>query len=258
MRGFVQAGALCMLLVLSVAPALHAATAKPKVWNIVALGDSDTTGEGDATALGWVGRYARLLRQKSGLKVVVTNLAEGGKTSSELLSQLQSDPSTRAAVKRAQIVLIGIGGADLNAGDDRAAAGSCKAEACYAADLRAFGHNLDAMATLVRKLRSSKQAVLRATTLPNVVPGAEAIVPPFVTHEVAIYQNTTLRRHICSAMAKHQGRCVDAYRAFNGTDGTQNAYAKGWLTKDPCCYPSGTGQELMAQLLFKTGLAPLR
>jgi lysophospholipase L1-like esterase len=258
MRGFVLTGALCTLLALSVAAASQGATAQPTVWNIVALGDSDTTGEGDSTALGWVGRYARLLRQKFGLKVVVTNLAEGGKTSSELLSQMQSDPSTRAAVKKAQIVLIGIGGADLNAGDDRAGAGSCKAEACYAADLQAFGHNLDATATLVRKLRSSKQAVLRAITLPNVVPGAEAIVPPFITHEVAIYQNTTLRRHICSAMTKHQGRCVDAYRAFNGSDGTQNAYAKGWLTKDPCCYPSGKGQQLLAQLLFKTGLAPLR
>jgi lysophospholipase L1-like esterase len=247
-----------MLLALTLAPASYAASAKPTVWNIVALGDSDTTGEGDSTALGWVGRYARLLRKTFGLKVVVTNLAEGGKTSSELLSQMQSDPSTRAAVKKAQIVLIGIGGADLNAGDDRAGAGSCKAEACYAADLQAFGHNLDATATLVRKLRSSHQAVLRAITLPNVVPGAESIVPPFITHKIAIYQNTTLKQHICSAMAKHQGRCVDVYRAFNGSDGTQNAYAKGWLTKDPCCYPSGKGQQLMAQLLLKTGLAPLR
>jgi hypothetical protein len=53
-----------------------------------------------------------------------------------------------------------------------------------------------------------------------------------------------------------RGRCVDAYRAFNGSDGTQNAYTKGLLTKHPCCYPSGKGQQLMAQLLRKTGLAP--
>ena len=59
-------------------------------------------------------------------------------------------------------------------------------------------------------------------------------------------------------MTKNRGRCVDVLRAFNGSDGTQNAYAKGWLTKDPCCYPSGKGQQLMAQLVFETGLAPLR
>ncbi len=236
----------------------QAAPTQPTVWNIVALGDSDTTGEGDSTRLGWVGRYARLLRQKLGLKVIVTNLAQNGKTSAELLSEMRSDPTTRAAVKKAQIVLVGIGGADLGAGDQRLEAGACNGVACYAADLRTFGRNLDATAALVRKLRSSKQAVLRAITLPNVVPGAADVVPPFITPEIGVYQGKTLKRYICSAMAKHGGRCVDAFRTFNGPDGTQDAYAKGWLTKDPCCYPSGKGQQVMAELVFKTGLTPLR
>jgi lysophospholipase L1-like esterase len=231
--------------------------AQPAPWHVVALGDSDTTGDGDASGLGWVGRYARLLREKLGLKVVVTNLAVEGKTSDQLLSDVQSDPTTRSALKGAQVVLIGIGGADLNAGDDRLQAGACKSTACYAADLRRFGRNLDATAGLVRKLRGRQQAVLRAMTLPNVVPGAKDVVPPFITQRIGVYQNTTLRRYICGAMAKHGGRCVDAFRIFNGADGTQNAYAKGWLTKNPCCYPSGKGQQVMAELVFKSGLAPL-
>ena len=48
---------------------------------VVALGDSETTGAGDPTGLGWVGRYARLLRTKLDLKADVTNLAVNGKTS---------------------------------------------------------------------------------------------------------------------------------------------------------------------------------
>ena len=236
----------------------RASAAQPTVWNVVALGDSDATGEGDSTGLGWVGRYERLLRQKLGLKVVVSNLAENGMTSGDLRSQVRTDPYARAALKKAHIVLIGIGGADLGAGDDRLSAGTCQGNACYAADLQAFGSNLDATIALVRKLRGSKPTVLRAITLPNVVPGAEEIVPSFITHEIAIYQNTTLKQFICGAMTKHRGRCVDVYRAFNGSAGTQNAYAKGWLTKDPCCYPSGKGQQIMAQLVFKSGLAPLR
>jgi hypothetical protein len=130
--------------------------------------------------------------------------------------------------------------------------------ACYASDLRAFGSNLDATAALVRRLRSPKRAILGAITLPNVVPGAEDVVPPFITPEIGVYQNKTLNQYICSAMAKHRGRCVDAFLAFNGPDGTENAYAKGWLTKSPCCYPSGKGQQVMAELVFKAGLAPLR
>ena len=253
---FVVLVVLLAVMVVAASGASHAA--QPAVWHVVALGDSDTTGEGDATGLGWVGRYARLLRQKLGLKVVVTNLADGGKTSADLLSELRSDAATRAAVKKAQIVLVGIGGADLGAGDGRLEAGACKGAACYAADLRAFGRNLDATAALVRKLRSPKQAVLRAITLPNVIPGAKDVVPAFITQAIGVYQNKTLRRSICSAMAKHGGRCVDAFRAFNGPDGTQDAYAKGLLTKNPCCYPSGKGQQVMAGLVFTSGLAPLR
>jgi hypothetical protein len=47
-------------------------------------------------------------------------------------------------------------------------------------------------------------------------------------------------------------------RAFNGPDGTENAYRKGLMNHVDCCYPSGKGQQLIAQLLFKTGLKPLR
>lgn len=258
MRGFVLTAVLFWVLLVPASSVSHAATTQPTVWNIIALGDSDTTGEGDLTRLGWVGRYARLLRQKLGLKVVVTNLAANGKTSPVLLSEMRSDPTTRAAVKKAQIVLVGIGGADLGAGDQRLEAGACKGEACYAADLRAFGRNLDATAALVRNLRSPNQAVLRAITLPNVIPGAKDVVPPFITPKIGVYQGKTLKQYICSAMTKHRGRCADAFLAFNGPDGTQNAYAKGWLTKAPCCYPSGKGQQVIAGLVFKTGLAPLR
>jgi lysophospholipase L1-like esterase len=257
MRGFILTAVLLAILLVPASIASHAAT-ESTVWNIVALGDSDTTGEGDPTGLGWVGRYARLLRQRLGLKVVVTNLAQNGKTSDVLLSEVRSDPRTRRAVKKARIVLVGIGGADLSAGDTRLEAGTCRGVACYAADLRAFGRNLDRTTALVRKLRSSNEAVLRAITLPNVVPGAKDVVPPFITQAIGVYQTKTLKQYICAAMTKHRGRCVDALRAFNGHRGTQNAYAKGLLTKAHCCYPSGKGQQLMAELVFKTGLAPVR
>jgi len=70
-------------------------------------------------------------------------------------------------------------------------------------------------------------------------------------------QDQTIKRYVCGAMAKHRGRCVDAFLAFNGPDGTHNAYSKGWLTKDPCCYPSGKGQQVIAELVLRSGLAPL-
>ena len=224
---------------------------------IVALGDSDTTGSGDPTGIGWVGRYASLLQQKLGLQVRVTNLAVDGKTSDQLLSELRSDQTTRQDVANAEIVLIGIGGADLNAGDANLDAGTCEGKACYVPVLDRFGRNFDAIVAQVLALRSSP-TVIRAITLPNGFPGAGTAFPPSATAEISPYQATTQRDLICRTMTKYGGRCVDVVRAFNGPSGTENAYKSGLMNKEDCCYPSAKGQQLIADLLFKTGLAPIR
>jgi lysophospholipase L1-like esterase len=247
-----------VLAVLAILAAPVATSAPVATWNVVALGDSDTTGDGDLTGLGWVGRYARLVHHRLGITVAVNNLAVEGKTSDELLSDVQRDPATRAAVKGAEVVLVGVGGADLNKGDDRLSAGRCKGTQCYAGDLRRFGTNLDRTAAAIRRLRPHDRAVLRAITLPNYVPGAKNAIPSFVTPAIGLFQTTTIARAVCTAMRRHDGRCADVLHALNGPTATENAYAKGWITKDPCCYPSGPGQQKMAEILLATGLAPLR
>jgi lysophospholipase L1-like esterase len=228
---------------------------------IVALGDSQTTGSGDPSGLGWVGRYARLLRNKHDLRADVTNLAADGTTSAQLLSDVRSDSTTREAVKRAQVVLLGIGGADYNAGDDAFAAGECRAEACYAPVLEAFGRNFDATVAAIRKLRGSNNTVIRAITQPNVLTGAEDVIPPFlksISTRIGVYQAKTANRAICEVMAKYDGRCVDLLEAFNGPNGTEDAYKTGLLNHEDCCYPSAKGQQLIAELLLETGLQPVR
>ena len=228
---------------------------------VVALGDSETTGAGDPTGLGWVGRYARLLRTKRGIRADVTNLAMDGKTSGQLLADVRGDPTTRRALRKAQVVLLGIGGADYNAGDDAFAAGKCRGEACYAPLLRSFARNFDATVAAIRKLRGSNTTVLRSITQPNALPGAEDVIPPFLVPgaaRIGRYQARTANRSICEVMAEYEGRCIDVLEAFNGPDGTANAYEKGLLNHEDCCYPNAKGQQLMAELLFETGLAPVR
>lgn len=229
----------------------------PEGLNIVALGDSDTTGAGDDTGKGWVGRYADLLQRKLGLDASVTNLAVEGQTTDQLVSEVRSDQTTRQTAADADILLIGIGGADLNAGDEDLEAGTCKGKACYTPVLHNFERNFDAIVAEVRSLRDSP-TVLRAITLANVFPGAGTVLPPFVTAELALYQATTERQIICRTMTKYGGRCVDVVRAFNGPSGTEDAYRTGLMNKVDCCYPSGKGQQLIAELLFRTGLAPIR
>jgi hypothetical protein len=79
-----------------------------------------------------------------------------------------------------------------------------------------------------------------------------------IATRIGVYQARAENRAICRAMARHDGRCVDALRAFNGRDGTADAYKKGLMNHDECCYASAKGQQLMAELLFRTGLAPIR
>jgi lysophospholipase L1-like esterase len=131
-----------------------AAVSSPPI-RVVALGDSDAHGEGDPTRRGWVGRYARLLRQRRGLNVQLTNLAANGQSSSELVAALRLDGFTRTTVRKADIVLFGTGGADLNAGDDWAAAGTCKGNACWATCMRSD-------ATSMRRWASCSDPVARS------------------------------------------------------------------------------------------------
>jgi lysophospholipase L1-like esterase len=233
-----------------------ASASSSAVLNVVALGDSDATGSGDPTGVGWVGYYSMSLQQKLNENTGVTNLAVDGKTSDQLLSELRSDPTTKQDVTNADIVLIGIGGADLNTGDANLQAGTCKGKACYVPVLQAFGRNFDAIVAQVNALRHAP-TVIRAITLPNALPGAESEIPPFATPEISLYQAETETRIICQTMEKYGGRCVDVLHAFNGPSGTEDAYKTGLMNLQDCCYASAKGQQLIARLLVKTGLAPI-
>jgi lysophospholipase L1-like esterase len=245
-------------------PATTAATqahARDTGLNVVALGDSETNGSGDPTGLGWVGRYARLLHTKTGQQVHVANLAQEGLTSRALRFDLRTDGAMRNAVKNADIVLLGVGGADLNAGDDNFKAGKCRAEQCYAPVLKTFAGNFDAILASVRELRGSNATAIRAVTEPNVLTGAEDVIPSFlrpVATRVGVYQARTANRAICRETAKYDGRCIDILRAINGPTGRADGYKAGLLNHRQCCYPNARGQQLMAALLVKTGLAPVR
>ena len=220
--------------------------------SVVAIGDSDATGIGDPTARGWVGRYADLLQAKLGTAVQSQNLAIEGQTSDQLRKAVTNDPGLRQTLAGADVVLIGIGGADLNSGDDALSAGRCRGRACYAPVLRRFTINISAIAPEVRRL--ARHALLLAMSLPNGFPGAGAAFPPFATADLSRYQAESERRSVCQAMHTNGGRCIDVIRAFNGPHDNRNAYAAGLMTKNPCCYPSAKGQQLIAQLMLATGL----
>lgn len=229
--------------------------------HVVALGDSDAAGNGDAPGMGWVTRYARLLHRRLGVTVDVANLARDGKTTADLLAELRGDAATRARVQAAQVVLLGVGGADLNHGDENFALGRCRAERCYAPVLRTFARNFTAIVGTIRALRGGQRTALRAMTMPNGLTGAEDVIPSYlrpIATRIGVYQARAMERAICDAMANYHGRCIRLLPAFNGPTGTANPYKAGLFNHRDCCYPNARGQQLMATLLLQTGLAPVR
>jgi hypothetical protein len=228
---------------------------------VVALGDSDAGVHGDETGRGWVNRYADLVSHKYGVKVIVDNHAQDGMTSGALRDAVRSDASIRAAIRDAQIVVLGVGGADLNAGDEQLSQGRCRLEKCYVPVMRRFGENMQAITRDITAAHGAKGLVLRAMTIPNSMTGAETRIPRFlrsVATPVGAYQARTERRLVCDAVSHQGGRCVDVPGAFNGPSASKDAYASGLMNIDDCCYPSGKGHQRIAQLLLRTGLAPLR
>lgn len=224
---------------------------------LVSLGDSDATGAGDEEGAGWVQRYADLVAEETGEEVEVAARAQNGTTSSDLLTAVRGNASLRDDVAAADIVVIGAGGADLNAGDDAWAAGSCSGTACYEPALATYAENIEQIVAAVAELRADRPTVLRAMTPPNPLTGAEDVIPAFlapVATEVGVFQSRSLRDSTCAALRRHGGECIDGLTAVNGPDGTEDGYAAGLLNHDDCCYPNAKGHQLIAELLLETGV----
>lgn len=227
---------------------------------LVALGDSATTGHGDPSGKGWVQYYADRIQAGLGRPVTVSNLAQDGTTSADLLVAVQTDQAVRSAIVTADIVAIGIGGNDLNLGDAALEAKSCSGTACYDQPAADYKKNLDAVAAEIAKIHAGKPVVLRAIGMPNVMTGAESQLPDFlkgISTKIGAYEAKLIDDAACAAIQAHGGICAALRTQFNGPEGTADAVAKGLVSLDDCCYPTEAGHRLIADLLYQTGVAPL-
>lgn len=85
---------------------------KSQTIRIVGLGDSLAHGFGDSTGQGFVGDVSQAYRRR-GDRVITTNLGINGLTSAGLVRELQQ-PSVQQAVPAASVIIVSIGGNDLN------------------------------------------------------------------------------------------------------------------------------------------------
>src|SRR5215212_5354535 len=134
-------------------------------WNYVALGDSLAAGVG--ARQGYVDRYAEYLREDTGARVKVTNLGVSGQTSPQLLRTLRNDPSTRSALRVAEVVTYNIGINDLGQASDSYEAGTCggaQGERCLHAAVGELDENWDAITEEILSL-SPDETIIRTVGL---------------------------------------------------------------------------------------------
>ena len=103
----------------------------------------------------------------------MTNVARNGSSSADWVAAVKEDAGLRSQLAQADIVAIGLGGSELNAGDDAFASGSCKDVACYDAPLEAWKTNLEGIVAEVARIRADKPTAIRAITMMNGLTGAK-------------------------------------------------------------------------------------
>jgi lysophospholipase L1-like esterase len=153
--------------------------AKAKI-NIVALGDSLTAGTGDISGKGYVGRLKdKLAVQLAKPVYVLNNLAVPGYRTDQLLQQLQ-DKTVLDAVRQADIVLLTIGGNDVNQQTDESGQGVAVDFEKAKANVPAAVSRFDAIVAKLADANPNAMIVYTALYDPFLDLDPERLGPPIV------------------------------------------------------------------------------
>lgn len=207
----------------------------PAGLDYVALGDSLAAGVG--AERGYVDRYAEHLRNDTGAEVRVVNLGVSGQTAPQLLEALRNDPSTRRAIRGAEVVTFNIGINDLGEAGmayENGACGGPDDEQCLRAAVGAVERDWDAITEEILRLRSTDDAVIRTAGL-GYTPDVDGVYGPYLAE---------VNRHIAASADD------------NGIPYAEIRLGREGMSQDGV-HPNGEGYEKIADGLRKLGYEPL-
>lgn len=206
---------------------------------------------------GYVLRYHGYIESDTNQNVTLTNLAQNGWHSGDLLNALQNDANFRSAVSSAQVVTWDIGGDDLLHAVGEFKNGTCGGadnQDCLRSAVASFIPNWDAIVAQILSLRDPKQTIIRTMDVYN----------PFIAQEMATGTFSVVKpyldqvdAHIAASAAANGIPMAAVYRAFNGPNGDEDPVAKGYIALDGI-HPNDVGHKVMADLLRSLRYAPLK
>jgi lysophospholipase L1-like esterase len=244
-------------------------SAQPANWDYAAFGDSYATGF--LAVSGYVPRYQGYLQSDNSVTVTLVNLAQNGFTSGQLSTALATKPTFQTALQNANVVTWDIGTADFRNARTSYQRGKCGGkdnQDCLRSMVSTFMSNWDGIVTQVVSQRPLTTTIVRTMDLyypwvaqdmaTNTTPDSKETGPARGNDfEVMNYYLEQMDAHIASSTAASGIPLAQVHAAFNGTTGTDDPGAKGYIASDGL-HPNDTGHEVIAEAFRSLGYAPLR
>lgn len=209
---------------------------------MVGFGDSVMAGAG-CDCDDFLTQAADRLESTTGRTVDAINNSANGETSAEVLTGLRTDDAYRAEIGRADVVVLIIGANDLGPVLDSWVDDDCD-RGCYHPEVEAMGDRLSAILTLVDRAKQPSAPVF-VLSYWNVFEDGDVGAADYDdgylswSDEVTRDANAT----ICEAADLADATCVDLYKPFKGTDGTDDPTR---LLADDGDHPNAAGTALIA------------
>jgi lysophospholipase L1-like esterase len=233
------------------------ATATPHDLNVVALGDSVTSGSA-CDCIAFPELYGRQLARERGVTVHVRNEGVGGLASPGLLNSIDDPTSeTARALAAADIVLVTIGANDFGDHHDQITTGHCSGTQgidCVADELGALRANLRGILARTRALRGDRPTALLVTGYWNVFEDGDVARSRFPDVGRAATIRLTLRANaVIKTDADQAGATyVDLFDPFENRPGGPTP-----LLAPDGDHPNARGHALTARVLIAAGTSGL-
>lgn len=221
-----------------VAVACSSSSQAARAFSVVALGDSVPRGT-NCQCTPYPPLTADALQATTGEAVTSTNDSVAGATTSDVLSQLTSDPSVRADVRKADVLEIEIGANDV--GYSKTCGTSV---ACYAPRIPMVQKNLMAIVRDAHQLTAGRKVLVVLLDYWNVWLGGQYAAARGDAYVAAGEEMTDrVDRVIKSTAAKTGSAYVDLRAAFKGPD---YAFDETHYLSSDGDHPNAAGHEQIA------------
>jgi len=219
---------------------------------IVGLGDSYMSAQ-NAQGRSFMQLFGTQLQAKLTQPVEVTAFAQGDSTSARVLTDLRDDPGVRAAVAKADIVVISVGSNDVDPfgmfPKGTCAPGQAKTS-CLKAYAPALTRNFEALLTELDKLTQSDPPAVRVTSVDNPFIGMPDAPTPRFGHDFFTQVAEAETEAIFAVARKHGARGIDYLHVFSGPRGLDDP---GKYLAEDHAHPGDLGIQTIADLLTDMG-----